>query len=279
MKNLLIISTLFVSLWINAQKEFSVMTYNIRLDVASDGENAWDNRKDFFITQIQFYEPDIFGVQEALPHQVNYIKNHLKEYHFIGIGRDGGNKGEYSAIFYNSKRFELLTDNTFWLSGTPEKVSKGWDAAHIRVCTYGLFKDKKTKKKFWMFNTHLDNEGINARNNGMKLILKKISEINKKNYPVILTGDFNDVPESEMIINLKNTMNDTREHSKATPFGPYGTFTGFKFHEPVKNRIDYIFVSKSSKTDILKYAVLTDSKDMKYPSDHFPVYVQLQLTN
>ena len=257
-------------------QNLSVMTYNLRLDVVSDGENSWTNRKEFLVSQIKFYEPDIFGTQEGLPYQIEYINNSLKSYSFIGQGRDGDNNGEYSAIFYNTDKFELLAKKTFWLSETPKYVSKGWDAAYIRICTYGLFKDKKTKKKFWMFNTHLDNQSEEARNNGMDLILNKIKELNTKNYPLILTGDFNDIPESKLIKSLKKNMIDAREVSQTNPFGSYGTFNGFKFCEPVLNRIDYIFISKPQKFNVLHYSVLTDSKDMKFPSDHFPVLVKLK---
>ena len=251
------------------------MTYNLRLDVASDGENAWPNRKNEVTALLKFYQPDIFGTQEGLPHQVNFIKDQLKDYNLIGQGREGGNKGEYSALFYNSKKYDLLSHNTFWLSETPDKVSKGWDAAYLRVCSYGLFKDKKTKQKFWVFNTHLDNEGEEARNKGMELILKKINELNTKNYPVILTGDFNDAPNSKLITFLKSKMIDTQDVSQVT-YGSYGTFNGFKFCEPSTLHIDYIFISDSKKIKVNKYAVLTDSYDLKYPSDHFPVLTELQ---
>lgn len=274
-KILLIISCFYLT--ITYGQDLSVMTYNLRLDVASDSVNAWINRKEFLLSQIKFYEPDIFGTQEGLPNQISYIDDSLKNYSFIGQGREGENKGEYSAIFYNTKKLKLLEHYNFWLSQTPNKVSKGWDAAYIRICTYGLFKDIKTKKMFWVFNTHLDNEGEVARNEGITLILQKINKVNTKNYSVILMGDFNDTPESKLITNLKSHMIDSKEISKTKPFGPDGTFNGFKFCEPVINRIDYIFVSKNQKTDILKYAVLTDSKDLKYPSDHFPVFVKLQL--
>ena len=251
------------------------MTYNLRLDVASDGENAWPNRKEYLVSLIQFFEPGIFGTQEGLPHQVSYINDQLKDYDIIGKGREGGNKGEYSALFYNSKKYKLLDHNTFWLSTTPEKVSKGWDAAYLRICTYGLFKDKNTQKEFWVFNTHLDNKGEEARNKGMDLILDKIREVNNKHYPVILMGDFNSTPKSKLITSLKTKMIDTRDVSREIPFGSVGTFNGFKFCQPVTSRIDYIFISDGKRIEVTKYAVLSDSKDMKYPSDHFPVFVEL----
>lgn len=200
---------LLFALQINAQS-LKVMTYNIRLDVAVDGENDWTHRKDFFASQIQFYEPDIFGVQEATPNQVIDIAMALSQYSYIGIGRDGVGKGESSNIYYKKDRFKIIQESTFWLSETPDKISKGWDAAFNRVCTYALLKDVKTMKTFWVFNTHLDHIGELARTNGIQLILSKIKKLNEKNYPVIFMGDFNSEPTAERIIALKKEMNDTR---------------------------------------------------------------------
>jgi len=270
---LLFIATL--NLFCSNAQNLKVMTYNIRLDVAVDGENDWTHRKDFFTSQIQFYEPDIFGVQEATPHQVTDIATALSQYNYIGIGREGIGKGESSNIYYKKDRFKLLESSTFWLSETPDKISKGWDAAFNRVCTYGLFKDLKTKKMFWVFNTHLDHMGELARTNGILLILSKIKELNTKNYTTIFMGDFNSQPKEDRIIALKKEMNDCRKISEEKPFGPSGTFNGFKHNEPVTELIDYIFISKNSKYKVKKFAVLSDSKDLRYPSDHLPVYVEI----
>jgi len=252
------------------------MTYNIRLDVASDGENAWVNRKDFLSSQVLFYSPDILGVQEARPNQMVDLKDALKGYKAIGIGRDGDNKGEYSAIFYNVKKVTVAQENTFWLSETPDTVSKGWDAAFPRICTYGLFTVLENNQKIWVFNTHLDHVGNEAQLKGMQLILKKIATLNTDDFPVIVMGDFNVEPTSELITNLKQTLNDSKEKSKIS-FGTNGTFNGFKFNELVTKRIDYVMVSKSSKVEVEKYGVLSSSIDLKYPSDHFPVLVELTL--
>lgn len=260
---------------ISEAQSLKVMTYNIRLNIASDGENAWPNRKDFFTSQIQFYEPDIFGIQEALPDQVIDISNILGQYAYIGIGRDGEGRGESSNIFYKKDRFKVLETQTFWLSETPGEISKGWDAALNRVCTYALLSDKTTGKRFWVFNTHLDHIGEMARTKSIKLILSKIEAVNRPDYPVIFMGDFNSEPGAERIISLKNEMVDSRSASKNAPFGPSGTFNGFKHNEPVTHLIDYIFISKNEKLKVLKYAILSDSKDLKYPSDHLPVYVEL----
>tara|TARA_R110002050_G_scaffold116847_2_gene233385 strand:- start:32326 stop:33159 length:834 start_codon:yes stop_codon:yes gene_type:complete len=265
---------LFGCSMISAQS-VSVMTYNIRLDVASDGENAWPLRKEYVVDQIKFYTPDIFGIQEGTPDQTKYLNEHLEAYEFVGVGRDGGNKGEYSAIFYNSKKFKVTNQETFWLSETPDEVSMGWDAACNRVCTYGLFTNLETHEKLWVFNTHLDHVGVAARKNGIDLILSKIKKVNTDSYPVVLTGDFNLEPDNKLILNLKEDLYDSKEAATTVAFGPEGTFNGFNFLEPVSRRIDYIFVS--NKVIVTKYAVLSDSKDLKYPSDHLPVYVVLEL--
>jgi endonuclease/exonuclease/phosphatase family metal-dependent hydrolase len=259
-----------------AGQNLKLITYNIRYDNPNDGENSWANRKELLCSQLAFYEPDVFGIQEALPNQVIDIKSALPKYNYVGMGRDGIEKGESSNIFFKKDKFKLLEQNTFWLSETPEIISKGWDAALNRICTYALLKDKKTKQIFWIFNTHLDHQGEIARTKGIELILSKIKMLNIKNYPVIFMGDFNSEPTEERIINLKTKMIDSQEISEENPFGPTGTFNGFKHNEAVTKRIDYIFLSKENHFKVKKYAVLSDSKDLKYPSDHLPVYVEIR---
>lgn len=256
-------------------QNLKIMTYNIRLDVASDGENAWPNRKDYFTSQIQFYSPDIFGVQEATPNQVIDIASALPKYNKFGIGREENGLGEACTIYYKKERFKLHESNTFWLSETPNVVSRGWDAACNRVCTYGLFTDLKTKKTFWIFNLHLDHMGEVARVKGVELVLSKIAAINTKKYPVFLMGDFNSTPDTKQIMEIKSVMNDTKEVSQEKPFGPSGTFNDFKHNEPVTLLLDYIFISKNSSLKVKKHAVLSDSKDLKYPSDHLPVLIEI----
>jgi endonuclease/exonuclease/phosphatase family metal-dependent hydrolase len=168
-----------------------------------------------------------------------------------------------------------LENNTFWLSDSPDKISIGWDAAFNRVCTYALFKDLKTKQIFWVFNTHLDHIGELARTNGILLILSKMATLNTKNNTVLFMGDLNSKPTDDRIIALNKEMNDTRKISEEKPFGPSGTFNGFRHNEPVTELIDYIFISKNSKFKVKKFATLSDSKDLRYPSDHLAVYVEI----
>jgi endonuclease/exonuclease/phosphatase family metal-dependent hydrolase len=256
-------------------QSLKIMTYNIRLDVAIDKENDWAHRKDFFNSQIQFYEPEVFGVQEARTNQITDIANALPQYNYVGIGRDGIEKGEASSIFYKKERLKVIVSNTFWLSETPNIVSVGWDAAYNRICSYALFKDIKNNNFFWVFNTHLDHIGEESKSNSITLILSEIEKLNIKKYPVLLIGDFNSLPDSDRIVALKKVMNDSRDISQEKPFGPFGTFNDFKYNEPVTIQIDYVFISLNKKIKVKKYAVLSDSNAFRYPSDHFPVFVEL----
>ncbi|SDS66461.1 endonuclease/exonuclease/phosphatase family protein [Gramella sp. MAR_2010_147] len=256
-------------------QEMDVMTYNIKYANENDGENSWSVRKDWITRQIAFYEPDILGVQEAVISQLDYLTEKIGAYQFIGVGREGEDAGEFSAILYKKKKFKVLKMNTLWLSETPDKISKGWDADYNRVYTYGLFQNKKTAEKFWVFNTHFDHVGDQARLESSKLIIKKIKELNTENLPVLLMGDFNLEPETEGIQLISEHLKDSRMMAKLV-FGPDGTFNAYKFDQPVTRRIDYIF--SNEKVIVEKYAVLSDSKEMKYPSDHFPVSIVVKFS-
>jgi len=258
-------------------ENLNIMTYNIRYDNVNDGENQWSFRKEFLSHQIAFNEVDIFGIQEGLKHQVTYLDSVFVDYSYIGVGRDDGKtKGEYSTIFYNSNKFKVIENNTFWLSETPTEVSVGWDASMERICTYGLFETIATKQQFYVFNTHFDHIGNQARLKSAELILQKITELNTNNLPVLVLGDFNLTPETAPIQQLSKELNDSKKVSKLEPFGSTGTFNGFKFNMPVTARIDYIFTSKNN-ISVEKYAVLSDSKDCKYPSDHLPVFIEIKI--
>ncbi len=176
---------------IPAKAQLTVMSYNIKYANEMDGGNSWSLRKDHLAGQLKFYEPNIFGVQEALHSQLEFLKDELSGYEYFGKGRDDGDqKGEFSAIFFKTNKFELLKHGTFWLSSTPENPGRGWDADYPRVCTYGLFKEKETGKEFWVFNTHFDHNGVEARAESVKLIKRKINELNPEEKANDLNGRF-----------------------------------------------------------------------------------------
>ena len=275
-KYILTLYFLSVVFGIHAQN-LDIVTYNIRYDNPKDYPNNWDNRKEFLISQLNFYTPDVFGIQEGLIHQLKDMDQGLPDYTYFGAGRDdGAEKGEFSAIFYNTNKLNLLGQSTFWLSTTPEIPSKGWDAALPRICTYGLFERKEDGAKFMVFNTHFDHVGVKAREESAKLILKKIKELNPDGLPVIVTGDFNLESDSPGVQVILSEMKDAFVEAGKNAFGPKGTFNGFEFNKPVERRIDYIFVSPKN-IQVIKSAILSDSKDCRYPSDHLPVLARLQI--
>lgn len=275
LKNRLILIFLLACCHTLISQEMEVMSYNIKYANENDGENSWSQRKDFITNQLKFYEPDIFGVQEAVLGQLTHFTSELDGYEYIGTGRDGGEKGEFSALLYKTAKFDVQLSGTFWLAKDVTKPSKGWDAAFPRVCTYALFEDKETGKQFWVFNTHFDHRGTKARLESAKLVITKMKEINTAGLPAILMGDLNLEPETKAIKLIADELRDSRKIAKKVAFGSEGTFNGYKFHEPVTRRIDYIFVN--NEVEVLKYGVLTDSKDQKYPSDHFPVLITAEL--
>ena len=256
-------------------QEFTAMSYNIKYANENDGENSWSKRKVFLANQLKFYHPQIFGVQEAVKSQIDFITAELPTYRSLGVGREGGVQGEFSAIFYDTKKFEVLKSDTFWLSETPNQISKGWDADYHRICTYALLKDKESEEQFYFFNTHFDHRGKEARTNSARLIIQQIKKVNVENYPVLLTGDFNLEPETEQIQYIKSYLNDAKEATAAIKLGPSGTFNGYDFKTPVTRRIDYIFHSEEVK--IKTYAVLSDNENGRYASDHLPVFVKIIL--
>lgn len=265
---LLICMISFTSL---AQVKF--MTFNIRLDTKDDGINQWPYRKVHCAELVKYNQVDILGMQEAFAHQIKDMEKLLPDYKWFGRGRDDGKEaGEFSPLMYNSKKFNLINQATFWLSDSCEKVGFGWDAACRRVVTWGKFQDLKTKKIFFVFNTHFDHLGKIARRESAKLVLRKIQEIGK-NYPCILLGDFNATPDEEpiqILIDSKNpnSVIDSEKISKNGHYGPYSSFNGFK-QEQKDRHIDYIFVKNGPK--VLQHTTHSETWNNLFPSDHFPV--------
>ena len=283
-------------------QEMLVVTYYIRMK--NDGDSlkgdCWGKRCQVICDQVNFMSPAIFGTQEVLHVQLQDLLHGLHNYDYIGVARDDGKtKGEYAAIFYDKSRIRLLDHGNFWLNETPDRPALGWDAACIRICTWGKFKDFRSGKKFYFFNLHMDHVGRVARREAARLVVSKIREIAEKR-PVVLTGDFNVDQTDEIyrifsesgILSDSYTMADIR-------FAENGTFNAFKPQLKTTSRIDHIFVSPSMKVDA--YGVLTDSywtpdpdsentqkasdapQEISFstytrrnPSDHYPVMVRIK---
>jgi len=268
MKHLLYFSLLILFGFNTNAQTVQLMTYNLRYDNPNDGINRWDARKDNVINLIEKYSPDVFGTQEGLNHQLEYLNENLDAYSYLGIGRDDGKKkGEYCAIFYKKDELKVIEQSTFWLSTTPDKISVGWDAILERICTSALFENKKSGDRFWVFNAHFDHVGKEAQYESSQLIVKKIQELNSQNYPAILMGDLNLKPESKAIQYLCSELFDSNLRNKKNP--NLGTFNAFKHDKEVTDRIDYLFTDENCK--VKRCQIIEDKIDSRYPSDHLPV--------
>lgn len=276
MKKTILLLLFSVSLF--GQSELKIMSYNIRLGSANDGENNWELRKEKVVSLLYNYDADFIGLQEAQKFQLDYILSNLPEYALIGLPREEGEFAEYSCILYKKSSFKVEEQKTLWLSETPEKTSRGWDAACNRIVTYGRFKYLKSKKQFWIANTHFDHIGRIAREQSAQLLNDLgIDLTTKKQIPLILTGDFNAESTDVVINELKKVYFDSYETSIAKPYGPKGTWNAFDFAKPIEKRIDYIFYIPIKEFQVQKIAIIDDFYDFKYPSDHLPVLTIFKL--
>ena len=259
----------------NAQN-IIIGTFNIRYDNKGDTGNLWKDRAPVVSNLIRFHDFDVLGVQEALINQLTDISSALPEYARYGKGRDDGKEaGEHSAIYYKKDRFNLLKSGDFWLSETPDKPGKGWDATCCnRICSWVQLEDKKSKKRFFAFNVHFDHQGVVARRESSKLILKKIAEIAGQS-PALLTGDLNGGRDSEWYLSLANSGLLTDVSAKVKfPYANNASFNSFRTPRGMAV-IDHIFMTKQFTAG--KWGILTDTYFGKYPSDHFPVLAVVEL--
>lgn len=263
------------SIQAKGKTEICIMTYNIRLS-ADDGANKWSNRSADNLKMLEYYSPDLIGMQEACPDQLADLDANLTDYGRVGVGRDDGKKkGEHCPIFYNKKRFVLIKSGNFALSTTPTVYGvKGWDAAYPRIATWAILKDRKTGRKIAYFNTHLDNEGTVARREGIKLVLEKAKKL-APNLPLLVSGDFNctDVTGPFDILNAAG-LKSIYQLSPVV-YGPKWSYHDYGRAKPEElELLDYVFVSKAF--DVKRARVIQDKPEGHYLSDHYPVIAQIQ---
>lgn len=254
-----------------------VITYNIRCGYCEDSSNVnnWSKRKFLLAYIIKTHNPDLIGLQEAEQFQIKDLINLLGDYEFYGVGRDDGKeKGESAAILYKKNHLKPLIEKTLWLSETPDKISKGWDAALNRTVTIIKFKDLYSGKEFYYLNTHFDHMGNKARTESSELIAKIVSEFSSE-YPIILTGDFNYTSKSDGYRIITESLSDANFISKEKGSGGNITFNGFGKDVQPENKIDFIFVN--NRVDVLTHIIDTTTFNGLYPSDHYPVISKIGL--
>lgn len=262
--------------------DISVISFNIRVDNAADGTNVWRNRRDAVVTMIERERPMLLGLQEAQPHQITYLSEHCPDYAWYGLGRDTGKvppatdsyaAEETMAIFWRTVELELLDKGTFWLSETPDQVSKGWDASYRRTCTWAGFRHKKSGQTCYFFNTHLDNDGKVAREESIKLLVSRMKTINSKRRVSFLTADFNSNVTDACFAPLHVYMRDARANAAVSDDYPswngYGASTG---------RLDHVFFSGDNCT-AREFRTLRGDYGVPYISDHYPVAACFRCSN
>jgi len=280
LKRVLFVALLVFSFISLRAQTLRVATYNMRNDNNSEDSthgNGWKQRCPVIAALISFHDFDIFGTQELLYHQIRDLSKALPQYDSYGIGRDDGKQaGEHSEIFYKKDKFQILARGDFWLSETPDKPGLGWDATCCnRICSWVYLKDKKSGKKFYVFNAHYDYQKDLARNESSKLILKEIKKI-AGTQPVIFMGDLNGGNETEWYKKVANSgvLKDTYKEAK-DPYTFNGSFNDFGSEINSDDIIDHIFITK--QFSVLKWGILSDTYHGKYPSDHFPVMAELKM--
>ncbi len=250
-----------------------VMSFNVRTSTTDDGitdclsGKHWDSRKSAVATLLENQAPTVFGVQEATKTQIDYLKEELLGYGCYGLGRDdGAEAGEIMAIFYKTSELSLGEHGTFWLSETPDEVSKGWGANYYRTATWAIFTHIATGEKFFHLNTHLDHETAAARTGSIELIINKIAALNPSGYPVVITGDFNVKPDDAVLDPLEAVYSNTRVSSPTTD----NSNTYNNYGEGNEKIIDHIFISSGFKS--MEYRTVTDKVgNTTYVSDHYPI--------
>ena len=254
-----------------AQAPLEVMSFNIRYANENDGANAWSKRREVTAAMLEKAAPDLFGTQELLKVQGDFLAARLKNYAWFGVGRRGGDEDEHMGIFYRTDRLRLIKSGDFWLSETPEVPgSSAWGADLPRLATWGLFETIDGKRRFYAFNTHLPHrdQDEGARTHGAALVLKRI-EAMAGDLPVVLTGDFNTTPGSEAHKLLATRLTDARD-SAPRKLGPEETFHNFT--GKADKRIDWIFTRGFTAKRV---TTITDHQGVVQTSDHFPVMAEL----
>ena len=258
-----------------------VMSYNIRYDNPGDGKNNWKYRASKVAGMFETHDVALGGLQEVLHSQLGWLQDALPDYEFIGVGRDDGKtEGEYAPIFFRKADFELLNTDTIWLSKTPnEPGSKGWDAALPRITTFATLRHKASDTKILLGSAHYDHRGSRARVNSGAVIHDYITEVlASEDLPmVILTGDFNDTPNSATTraIETKNCLFDARRLA-ADVTGPNSTWNGFR-SVAAYERLDYVFLNPA--VPVMKHVIDDRRIEKRYPSDHLPVIVSISTPN
>ncbi|MBL8000815.1 MAG: endonuclease/exonuclease/phosphatase family protein [Flavobacteriales bacterium] len=271
-EHLLLPAFLLVSGACQAQRDtVTVVSYNIRYDTPQDGADRWDHRKEALALFVREQRPAVIGLQEVLANQLSDLDTRWPGHARFGVGRDDGNAaGEHSPIYYDTARFALAEGRTLWLSPTPDSVSRGWDAACVRIATWAVLRDRQRGDSIWVVNTHWDHVGVEARRNSAALLLERLHPVLVAGKDVLLMGDLNATVEETSVRTLGQFLLSTCPDNRSAE----GTYNGFGTVEPPLPRIDHVLISPT-RWQVVAYDVPHPAVNDRQVSDHFPVVVRL----
>lgn len=250
----------------------SIISANVRTFAPGDlFKKSWFYRADLFLKSISEQTPDIIGFQEVTKMHCKYLADNLPDYDYVIEYRDKSLQPEACPVFYRTDKFECTDKGSFWLSNTPEKMSKDWGAMCYRICSYAILLEKDSGKKLVVFNTHLDHVSDEARINGIGVVLDKIKQFGS--LPSIIMGDFNATEDSKTYKAATKNFDDAKYKTDKTQKG--ATYQGFGEALDSEN-IDYFMISKT-EIKVNEYKIITKTYDGVYTSDHFPIYLNISL--
>ena len=253
--------------------EIRIMSANVRcLNPQDLGKKSWFYRADLILKNIEAEAPTVIGFQEVTKWQYAYLCDTLSGYDSVITHRDDTAFSEGCPVFYNTSLYNLKDKGSFWLSETPEVMSKGWDAACYRICSYVILEEKENGKQFVVFNTHLDHVSDTARINGIRVVLDKIAQFG--GLPSVIIGDLNAAEDSETYRSVTENFLDAKYQLENPQISATYQNWGTELDRPC---IDYCMISKTGFT-VNSYKVVQTTYDGVYPSDHFPLSVSLTLT-
>lgn len=257
-----------------ANDEITIMSANVRCYAPDDlFKKSWFYRADLLIEDVNSVKPDIIGFQEVSILHYGYLQNAMPDYDSEIMYRDDWILSEGCPIFYRTDKYEKLASGSFWLSETPDVMSKDWGAAHYRIATYVILKDRASGREFVVFNTHLDHVSEEARINGIQVVLDKIEEFG--GLPAFLMGDLNAYPDEETILFTHDSFDDAHviaeKRDDGATFHKWGTKA-----DGNDKRIDYIMISKGDAT-VSEYRIVNNKHGDAYSSDHYSIYIKVKL--
>lgn len=264
---------------------FKIASFNIQYDNQRDKINTWEKRLPGVVAVFNKYQFDIVGAQEPYLSQLNDLMPQIPDYAYLGINILGDTttvvlRRHHTPIFYKKEKFDVLDWGTFWYSETPDVPGKkGWDAYSPRICTWAKFKDKQSQKEFYIFNNHFDHLGDIARRESPKLLLAKIKEI-ADGYPVLTMGDFNtnQYHQNYKILSESGVVKDSYQIARNIRNSNTPTYNDYNPDQKGSSRIDHIYVSIKPEVKVKSYRIITDSYKGIYPSDHFPVLIEAEIS-